>query len=86
MGGRVKSLQGIDTPGVAKLTWRYETPGVATKREGVPIEDGQGQGGDGNPPITQATKESGAGGGDKYMAQGTRMATPLRPQRGTLED
>ena len=45
-----------------------------------------GQGGDGNPLTTRATKESGSGGGNKYMARGPRTAPLPRPQRVTAAD
>ena len=50
MHGVVESPHGIDTPRVAELPWGDKTPGVTTEGEGVPGEDGRGQGGDGNPP------------------------------------
>ena len=50
--GGVKSPQGINTHGVVELPWGDETPRVTTEDELVPVEDGRGQGGDGNPPTT----------------------------------
>ena len=47
--GGVESPQGIDTPGVAELLRGDQTTGVTTEGDGVPGEDGRGQGEDGNP-------------------------------------
>ena len=44
--GRVDLLQGINTPRVDELPRGVKTPRVATNREGVPGEVGQGKGGD----------------------------------------
>ena len=54
--GGVKLPQGIDTPGVTELPRGDETPRVATEGEGVPGEDGRGQGGDGTPPCHQSNQ------------------------------
>ena len=51
---------------------------MATEGDGVTGEDGQGQGGDGNPPTTQASEESGADGGNDSMARGPRTAAAPR--------
>ena len=56
MGGGFKSPQGINTPGAAELPRGDDTTKVTTEVEEVLGEDGQGQGGDGIPPTTQATK------------------------------
>ena len=42
VGGRVKSLQGIDIPGVVELPWGEETPRVTAEGGGVPGEDRRG--------------------------------------------
>ena len=52
VGGGVESPQGTDTPGVADFPRGDETPGVTTAGEGVPGEDGRGQGGAKNPSTT----------------------------------
>ena len=65
-----KLPQGINTHGVAKLPRGDKTPGMVTKGKGLPGEDGQGWGGDGNPPTNQATKDIGASGSNKDMACG----------------
>ena len=48
----VKLLQGIDTPGVEALPQGEETPKVDTEGDIVMGEDGQGRGGERNPPTT----------------------------------
>ena len=55
--GGVESPQGIDTPGVAELPRGDETPGVTTAGEGVPGEDGRGQGGDKTPPPSELARK-----------------------------
>ena len=54
--GGVELPQGITTPGVDELPQGRKNPGVATKEVGVLGQDGRGQGGDGSPPTTRATK------------------------------
>ena len=58
MQGGVELPQGINTPVVDDFPWGDKTPGVATEGEVGMGEDGQGRGGDRNPPNTRATKES----------------------------
>ena len=62
--GGVKSLQGIDTPGVTYLPQGDKTPGVATEGEGVLGEYGLGQGGDGTTPTTRETRACMTSGGE----------------------
>ena len=50
--GAVELPQGIDTHEVEEFLQGGETSRVTTKGEGVPGEDGQGLGGDGNLPTT----------------------------------
>ena len=70
--------QGIDTPGKAEFPRGDETPGVATEGEGVPGEDGRGQGGDGTPPNTQEIKKTVISGGDEERTGGPgEAALPL---------
>ena len=76
----------IHALGVDELPRGDETPGVATEGEGMTGKDRQGGREDGTPPTTQATEESGAGGGNEVMTSGLRTAPPLRPQRGTTAD
>ena len=85
MRGGVKSPQGINIPVEDKFP-RGGDPGVATKREGVPEEDGQGQGGDGNPSTTKTTEESRASGVDEVMVCIPGAAPPPSPQRGMAAD
>ena len=85
MGGGVELLQGTSTPGVAELPQGYETTGVTTTGEGVPGEDGRGQGGGGNPPTTRATEVQGACGGSKQedgQAQDVGAAAPTEGHGG----
>ena len=77
--------QDIVTPKVGSFPRGDKTPGVDTKGDGVTVKEGRGQGGDGNPPTTQASKESGANSGNDDMARKPRTAPPPRPS-GTAAD
>ena len=59
---------------------------MITEGEGVPEEDGQGRGGDRNPPTTRATEARGDGGRDKERMDGPGTAPPPHPQRGAASD
>ena len=74
VGGGVKSLQGIITPGVDVLSWRDKTPGVATTSKGVPEEGGRGRGGEIKPPTTRATEARGTRGSNGERMGGPRTA------------
>ena len=64
-------------------------PGGTKTLEWPPmVRECQGEGedgriGDGTPPITRTTEESGAGSGNKDMARGPRIVAPPRPQHQT---
>ena len=59
---------------------------MATEGDGVTGEDGQGQGGDGNPPTTRASEESGADGGNDGMARRLRTVLPPRPRDTSVDN
>ena len=80
--GGVDLSQGIDTPGVDAFLRGDEPPGVDTKGDGVTWEDRQGRVGDGNPPTTRASADSGNNG----MARGPRTMVPPRPSDTAKDD
>ena len=86
MGGGVDFPQGINTPGVDALPQGDKTPGVDTEGYGVTGGNGQGRGGDGTPPTTQASADIRADDGNNGMARGPRTATLPRPNDTVADD
>ena len=68
------------------MLWGDKTPGVDTEGNGETGEDGQWQGGDGNPLTTRASADSGADGGNDGMARRPRTAPLPRPSGTAVDD
>ena len=86
MGRGVESPQGANTPGVAEVPRGDDTPGGTTVTKSGPREEGQGQGGDKNPPITRETRTQGSDGTEGDPMSGLRTAESPGTQWDTAAD
>ena len=86
MGGGVKSPQGADTLGVAKVPRGDETRVGTTSTEGGPREDRRGRGGDEKPPTARSTRMQGENRGKGGPMDGPQTVEPPGTQQDMAAD